>query len=224
MTTQHAPAATVRTLGTLDIFVRSNTGEVALDHVGRRRLVGLEDGARRRRLRARRRRGHVRRACGCSPAAAARWSTTSTTRGTGPQNGWDGWKLLHPPPPRPRRRPCDLAAGRLTGAREARRASASGRGWPAARGGPTARRSCRRRSPPRPRRAAGPRTATADRQRLLHDAAPGRPDPAAQRAGARARRRLARVHDRARPHPRRRDAEGHQAASGRAAACASAGG
>jgi hypothetical protein len=32
--------------------------------------------------------------------------------GKGPQNGWDGWKPVHPPAPPPPS--CDLAAGRLT--------------------------------------------------------------------------------------------------------------
>ena len=46
MTTQRAPAATVRTLNTIDVFVALPERRGPLDHLGRRRVVGLEDESR----------------------------------------------------------------------------------------------------------------------------------------------------------------------------------
>jgi hypothetical protein len=111
MTTQHAPAATVRTLNTLDIFVRSGTGEVrwitwdGAAWSGWKTVPGGVDSG---------------------PAVVADTSSRMWLfarrggevvynvydAGRGAQNGWDGWKSLHPPPPPPPS--CDLAAGRLT--------------------------------------------------------------------------------------------------------------
>ena len=116
--------------------------------------------------------------------------------GTGPENGWSGWRLLHPPPPaapaaarlRPRRRPAD-------GPRQARALRQARRGWRAARAGPTARRSCPPTITASPARGGWTRTATAGRERLLLDAA-ARP---ARRGGSTSRRwRPARARSRAR--------------------------
>ncbi len=191
MTTQHAPAAIVRTLNTIDVFVRSAAGEVrwitwdGAAWSGWKTVPGGVDsgpGRRRRRRLAR---------CGCSPAAAATWSTTSTTPARGPENGWDGWKLLHPPPPAPPPPPaCDLAAGRLTAHAK------------------LVRFGKRPRLAGRARRTDGAPLVSADdhgvararrldahrhrgRQRLLRAAAAARPDPPDRRQGARARRELA---------------------------------
>jgi hypothetical protein len=111
MTTQHAPAATVRTLNTLDIFVRSGTGEVrwitwdGAAWSGWKTVPGgvdsgpavVADTSSRMWLFARR-------------AGEVVYNVYDAGRGA--QNGWDGWKPLHPPPPPPPA--CDLAAGRLT--------------------------------------------------------------------------------------------------------------
>ena len=114
MTTQHAPAAIVRTLNTIDVFVRSGSGEVrwiswdGAAWSGWKTVPGGVDSG---------------------PAVVADTSSRMWLfarrggdvvynvyeNGTGPENGWSGWRLLHPPPPAPPPPPsCDLAAGRLT--------------------------------------------------------------------------------------------------------------
>ena len=114
MLTQRAPAATVRTLGTLDVFVRSNAGEVRWTSWDGAAWSGWKT---------------VPGGVDSGPAVVADTSARMWLfarrggevvynvydAGTGPQNGWDGWKPLHPPPPAPPPPPgCDLAAGRLT--------------------------------------------------------------------------------------------------------------
>ena len=115
MTTQHAPAAIVRTLNTIDVFVRSPATARSAGSPGT-----APRGRAGRRCRAASTRvppsSPTRRAdVAVRPPRRLTWSTTSTTPAAAPQNGWDGWKLLHPPPPPPPPPPaCDLAAGRLT--------------------------------------------------------------------------------------------------------------
>ena len=115
MKTQQAPAATVRTLNTMDIFVRSGSGEirwVSWDGAawsGWKTVPGAVDSG---------------------PAVVADTSQRMWLfarrgsdvvynvydAGRGPQEGWSGWRQLHPPPPPPPPPPaCDLGAGRVTG-------------------------------------------------------------------------------------------------------------
>ena len=210
MKTQHAPAATVRTLNTMDIFVRSRHGEVrwitwdGAAWSGWKTVPGGVDSG---------------------PAVVADTSSRMWLfarrggevvynvydAGKGPQNGWRGWKLLHPPPPPPPPPPgVRPAAGRLTGARASSSASAS-----APRLTGRARRTdgaplvsatitvlARARAAGRARRPPSPTASTRCGS------------PPARRGGSTcealgARRLLARLHERAGPDPRRGDAEGH---------------
>ena len=140
MKTQHAPAATVRTLNTIDVFVRSNTGEVrwitwdGAAWSGWKTVPGGVDSGP----------AAVADTCSRMWLFARRGGDVVYNvydAGTGPQNGWGGWKSVHPPPPRPRRRsPATSAAGRVTA-----HARLVGFGKRAAAGGPR---------PPHRRRAA----------------------------------------------------------------------
>ena len=115
MRTQQAPAATVRALNTMDIFVRARSGEirwVSWDGAawsGWKTVPGAVDSG---------------------PAVVADTSQRMWLfarrgsdvvydvydAGRGPQEGWTGWRPLHPPPPPPPPPPpCDLGAGRVTG-------------------------------------------------------------------------------------------------------------
>ena len=158
-------------------------GRGPLGHMGRRRLVGLEDGPGRGSTPASPPSPTRRSASGCSRAAVPRWSTTSTTPASGPENGWNGWRLLHPPPAPPAAsaasavRPRSGPRDRPREARPLRRAAAA-----------------RRPGAPHRRRAAGvgggsssspatggwdAQTATSGPDGRYLDAAPGRPDPQA---------------------------------------------
>ena len=117
MKTQYAPAATVRALNTMDIFVRSPAGDVrwvswdGAAWSGWKTVPGgvdsgpavVADTSRRIWLFARR-------------GSDVVYNVYDS--GQGPEAGWDGWKLLHPPPAPPAPPPpppsCDLAAGRVT--------------------------------------------------------------------------------------------------------------
>jgi hypothetical protein len=114
MKTQHAPAATVRALNTIDVFVRAGNGEVrwitwdGAAWSGWKTVPGIVDSG---------------------PAVVADTSSRMWLfarrgdevvynvydNGRGAENGWDGWKPMHPPPaPAPPPPSCDLAAGRVT--------------------------------------------------------------------------------------------------------------
>jgi hypothetical protein len=111
MTTQHAPAAVVRALNTIDVLVRSDNGEI--------RWITW-DGAAWSSWKT------IPGAVDSGPAVVTdngsrMWLFARQggqvvynlyDNGRGPQNGWDGWRPLHPPPPPPPA--CDLAAGRVS--------------------------------------------------------------------------------------------------------------
>jgi len=114
MTTTDAPAAIVRTLNTIDVMVRAGNGEIrwitwdGAAWSGWRTVPGAVESA----------------PAVVSDNGSRMWLFARRggdlvynvyDNGRGPQNGWDGWKELHPPPPPPPPPPsCDLAAGRVT--------------------------------------------------------------------------------------------------------------
>jgi hypothetical protein len=112
MRTQHAPAATTRRPGTLEVFVRTASGGVGwvswdgAAWSGWKTVPGgvdsglaaVSDEPSRIYLFARR-------------GADVVWNVYDN--GSGPENGWNGWRSLHPPPPPPPS--CDPGAGRVTG-------------------------------------------------------------------------------------------------------------
>jgi hypothetical protein len=114
MKTQDAPAAIVRSLNTLDAFVRSGNGEIrwitwdGAAWSGWKTIPGGVDSG----------------PAVVSDNGSRVWMFARRggdvvynvyDNGRGPENGWDGWKQLHPPPPPPPPPPaCDLAAGRVT--------------------------------------------------------------------------------------------------------------
>jgi hypothetical protein len=114
MTTQRAPAVTTRGASLLDLFARGADGEIrwqSFDGASWSAWKGVP--------------GQV----DSGPAVVADspdrlylfarrgddviWNLYD--RGMGAQEGWRGWRLLHPPPPTPPPPGCDPNAGRLTG-------------------------------------------------------------------------------------------------------------
>ena len=114
MTTQDAPAAIVRTLNTIDVMVRAGNGEIrwitwdGAAWSGWKTVPGVVESA----------------PAVVSDNGSRMWLFARRggdlvynvyDNGRGPQNGWNGWKEMHPPPPPPPPPPsCDLAAGRVT--------------------------------------------------------------------------------------------------------------
>ena len=115
MKTQHAPAATMRTLNTMDIFARAPDGGVrwaswdGAAWSGWKTIPGgvdsapavVADTAQRIWLFARR-------------GADVIYNVYDA--GKGAENGWNGWKSMHPPPPPPPAPPaCDPVRAAVTG-------------------------------------------------------------------------------------------------------------